>query len=262
MHVRIEMIIDMYFNRRLLVACICFCICMMSYSANFEDESLRYVVSYKWGLIQKDAGEATLMLRNRGNDYDVVLSAKTKPWADKFFMVRDTLKSTIVRNGFKPKRYVKIAHEGGKFSKDEITYTYVGNTVLAECVRHRVKKGKVSNTKKTLSASREAYDMLSIFYFLRALDYDNMPAGKIIRTTVFSGSKSEIITIKNLGIETITLRNKAKRRAYHIRFNFTTEGGRKSSDDMDTWVSVDRGHVPLQLEGNLPLGKIKCYLID
>lgn len=42
---------------------------MQSYAKEFKDETLNYVISYKWGLIHKDAGEATLKLRNSGNKY-------------------------------------------------------------------------------------------------------------------------------------------------------------------------------------------------
>ncbi len=65
--------------------------CVSAYAAGFANEKLHYVISYKWGLIHKDAGEATLTLRRQGADYRIMLAAKTKPWADKIFMVRDTL---------------------------------------------------------------------------------------------------------------------------------------------------------------------------
>ena len=77
----------------------------------FSDETLHYVISYKWGLIHKDAGEATLVLKNSGNHYSISLYGKTKPWADNFYQVRDTLLGKIRKEGFKPLSYSKIAHE-------------------------------------------------------------------------------------------------------------------------------------------------------
>ena len=38
------------------------------------------------------------------------------------------------------------------------------------------------------------------------------------------------------------MKDKSKRKAYHIRFNFTMQGGKKSSDDIDCWIS---GEMPL-----------------
>ena len=59
----------------------------------------------------KDAGTATLSLKNIGDKYHVKLTGKTKSWADNFYQVRDTLTGTIAKNGLKPEEYSKIAHE-------------------------------------------------------------------------------------------------------------------------------------------------------
>jgi hypothetical protein len=228
----------------------------------FKNEKLNYVITYKWGLVQKDAGEATLTLRNSGKNYEVILAAKTKPWADKVFMVRDTLKATILSNPFRPMRYEKISHEGDKYSHDILTYSYSGANIIAKAKRTKLKNGKISTSQKTFSSQQEAFDMLSIFYYLRTVDYSSIKKGYSIKKIIFSGSKSETITIRNMGEETIKLRNKSSVKAWHIRFKFTSEGGKKSSDDMDTWISVDSPHIPLQLEGNLAVGKVKCYYLN
>lgn len=125
-------------------------------SAAFNNETLRYVVTYKWGVVHKDAGDATLSLRNTGSNYTLRLTGRTKPWADKVFMVRDTLTATVTRNGLKPVRYVKVAHEGGKYAKDVIDYTRSGNHTLGKCSRYRVKKGKRS-TAGTNSECHRSY---------------------------------------------------------------------------------------------------------
>ena len=237
----------------------------LSFSAQatgWEDESLHYVISYKWGLIHKDAGEAVLSLKNRGTEYNIMLSAKTKPWADKFYQVRDTLLGSIRKTDLKPTSYSKIAHEDGKYGKDVIKYKYQGNQVTGVCTRvKRNKKGEISNSSRTLTASGPVYDMLSVFYYLRGIDYESLSKGKKSQATIFSGSKSEIITIRCLGKEKIKLRNKTEREAYHIKFNFTTGGKAKSSDDIDTWISTDSSHIPLYLVGSLPVGQVRAYYI-
>ncbi|MEE1023308.1 MAG: DUF3108 domain-containing protein [Muribaculaceae bacterium] len=236
-------------------------LCPSASAAQFANEKLRYVISYKWGLIHKDAGEATLSLHRNGSNYSIMLAARTKPWADKFFQVRDTLLASVRAEGFKPLSYQKISHEGGKYGKDDIRYSYSGNTVTGHCTRYRDKKGKVSKSSKTLTAQGDVFDMLSIFYYLRLIDYSRLKQGHILRTTLFSGSKVETVSVRSLGVSTIKMRNGTKREAYHIRFNFTTKGKKKSSDDMDTWISTDSSHVPLMLVGQLPVGQVKCYLL-
>ena len=125
----------------------------------------------------------------------------------------------------------------------------------------RVKHGKEVKAEKTLTANGPVYDMLSIFYYLRKLDYAQLNKNKIYTATVFSGNKKETIKIKSLGLEKVKLKDNITRDAYHIKFNFTREGGKKSSDDMDTWISTDPSHIPLYITGKLPIGEVRAYYV-
>lgn len=231
-------------------------------AADFADETLRYVIFYKWGLIQKDSGDAILRLSSKGDSYSIVLAGRTKPWADKFYEVRDTLKATVRKHGFRPLRYERIAHEGGKFARDVLHYTYDGRNVNASVCKYRDKKGNISTSKSSLTAQGAAYDMLTIFYYLRTIDYANLARNRRLKTTMFSGSKKETLTLQCLGKEKVRLRNKKSREAWHIRFNFTSSGGKKSSDDLDAWISTDSARIPLLVEGCLPIGKVKAILVN
>lgn len=104
--------------------------------------------------------------------------------------------------------------------------------------------------------------MLSVFYYLRKLDYSQLNKNKIYTATIFSGSKKETIRIHSLGIEKIKLKNNTTQEAYHIKFNFTSKGGKKSSDDIDTWISTDDRHIPLYLVGKLPIGEVRAYYLN
>lgn len=231
-------------------------------AADFTNETLRYVVSYKWGLIHKDAGDATLTLRRSGNEYKIMLAAKTRSWADKIYSVRDTLISRVTADNFRPVHYTRIAHEDGKYSRDDISYSYSGSTVSGACRRERHRNGKQTVTEKRLTANTQAWDLLSVFYFLRTIDYSRLSANKVVSTTLFSGKESETVTIKSLGEETIKLRNKSKVKALKISFKFTTAGKKKSSEDLYAWLSVDSRRIPLLVVGSLPVGQIKCYLVN
>lgn len=229
--------------------------------ASFSNESLRYVISYKWGMIHKDAGDAILSSHLNGKNLTFTLCAKTKPWADKFFMVRDTLISKVDSKTLFPSSYTKIAHEGGKYSKDVISFFQSNGHVSGKCTKYREKDGKISTSTTSLTSTGPTFDMLSVFYYLRTLDLTKLGKGQVTKVTIFSGSKSETLTIKTVGEEQIKLRDKSKKRALHIRFNFTTGGKKKSSDDIDCWISADNRKIPLLLIGQLPVGQVKCYYI-
>ena len=94
---------------------------------------------------------------------------------------------------------------------------------------------------------------------LRNLDYDQLSTTKPVSTVIFSGKQKEYLTITYKGKETIKMRDGTKQQAYHIKFLFTQEGGKKSSDNLDAWMSTDAKRIPLLLVGKLPVGEVKCY---
>lgn len=228
----------------------------------FADESLKYVITYKWGLITKDAGTATLTLKNTGNRYNIRLTGMTKPWADGFFKVRDTLVSVIDKSRFRPVNYTRIAHEGGKYAKDVLTYSYSGNQVNAHVSKFREKKGVITESEKDITAQDDTFDMLSVFYWMRSLDPATMAEGKKVTGTLFSGSNVETVKIWKVGEENVKMRDCSRREAWHLKFTFTSKGGKKTSDDLDAWISKDSSRVPLMIKGSLPIGHVTAYLTN
>lgn len=247
---------------RLLRNIICVTVIALTASINaqsFKNETLKYVISYKWGLIQKDTGTATLTLRNVPEQYQIRLAASTLPWADKLFSVRDTLSTWIDKSTFRPIKYVKATHENGRYNRDVLVYSYNGNQVTGTCNRTKIVDGKKKKSVKKTTVVGKTFDMLSIFYYIRSLDFATLPSGKSVRVNILSGSSPEIITIRNKGVENTTLPGGKSYRCYHIQFTFTTDSGTSVSAPMDTWITVG-GNIPVKLIGTLPIGKVRAFL--
>ncbi|MBQ7041887.1 MAG: DUF3108 domain-containing protein [Muribaculaceae bacterium] len=228
---------------------------------SLPNEELKYKVTYKWGLIHTQAGRATLSLLYDGDKYKSTLIARTETWADRIYRVRDTLYSEMTLD-FTPIKYVKSAHEKGKYVRDQIDYIVVGNNFTGNCTRYRIKKGDsdFSTELKTINATGTTVDMLSVFYHLRTLDFPSMKLGETKTINIFSGKTKELLSIKYEGIKTVKI-DEQKYNTYHVSFKFTSEDGKKSSDDIDTWISADNRRIPIKLEGSLPIGKIRCLYI-
>lgn len=137
----------------MIVAAMAFCASFARGAATFNNETLRYVVTYKWGLIHKDAGDATLTLRRQGNHYNLRLVGSTRSWADKVYRVRDTLHSTLRVTDLKPVSYTKKMHEGKRHDIDKISFTHNGNTTIGKATRYRTKNGSPTVKETTLSAT-------------------------------------------------------------------------------------------------------------
>lgn len=223
-----------------------------------ESESLNYRVMYKWGLINKQAGTVNLSTHEEGGRINALLTAKSAKWADSFYMVRDTLRGVMNKHGL-PVMYEKISHEGGAYKHDRLEYVRNGESTKASC--HRVDRPKNSTETKESTISLEStgmvLDMLSSFYFMRRLDYQRMEVGDSETVTVFSGTKKETLTITYEGKQTVRIGSEDMG-AYKIRFRFTRQG-KKSSDDMEAWISTASERIPLKLVGKLAVGQVQCY---
>ena len=219
------------------------------------DESLNYHIVYHWGIVWKHAGDATLSVTKTGSGYNARLTGKTRSWADKIYPVRDTLKCSM-NNSFRPLKYEKLTHEKSYYAHDIVAFNNSANSTSANCTRYRKDKPKVN---LSLSTNGVAYDMLSVFYMLRNLDFDKMATSKVYKTCVFSGKQKETLTIKYLGIKPLQLRDKSRHQAFHLKLSFTQDNGKKSSDGIDAYISTDANRIPLLVVGKLPIGEVKCY---
>lgn len=155
-------------------------------------ETLTYRVMFKWGLIHKNAGSATLSLQSAPHgELKAVLTASSAPWADRIYKLRDTLVSYIDPATMQPRLYERIAHEDGKYSHDIVTFERHGNAVAGHAVKQRRKKpGQPLTVRETdLLSTGATVDMVSAFYYLRSLDFNALTPGSETEVTIFSGSK-------------------------------------------------------------------------
>ena len=232
-----------------------------------SDEVLNFGVMFKWGLIEKEAGLISLTTEVNEKDgyFTSELIGVSTSVAEKFYSVRDTLRGKILIDGIEPVYYEKIAHEGGVFRRDEVRYFRDGTgNVSAMTSLYKVdKKGNVTEDGKEFSATGVTLDMLSAFYYMRHIDYDNMDVGESVVYNIFSARKKETLRITYLGTQDLKLnKHEASVPTYHISFTFTSDVNKKaqSSDPIEAWMAQDDSRTPYQVVGKLPVGKIRCRL--
>ncbi|MFR1237258.1 MAG: DUF3108 domain-containing protein [Barnesiella sp.] len=222
---------------------------------DFKDEMLPYDVIYQWGILWKRAAEASLSLEVSPLNYKSVLTARTLSFADAIFPVRDTLISVMKRQDMAPLYYAKIANEDGTYRKDEVKYIYNAGNCIGDITLYRPKRNAVEHY--TAVVENCAYDMLSVFYLIRTIDFAGFKMNQVIETKIFSGKSVEHLKIEYLG-RTILKQNKKEYNAYKIAFRFSDESGKKVSDNIWAWISEDAGRIPLRVEGKLPIGTMRA----
>lgn len=235
------------------------CALPMAAKVTLGNETISYKVKYKWGLVNKHAGNVDIRLTRHGNEYRSQLTAASQPWADRFFKLRDTLNGTMRSTDLRPSFYEKIANEGGDRKHDIVRFSFNGNKATGKCTRREWKKGKSTvNDSRTLQAEGTTVDMLSAYYLMRTLPYSEWNPGHKETVNIFSGKRKELLTIEYHGIQTVKTENK-EFTCYYISFIFTSDGKKKTSDDMEAWISTDSRRIPVRLEGKLPVGKVQCF---
>ena len=234
---------------------------------NIKNETLNYDVMFKWGFIEKKAGNVTLKTNpNAGGQYfSSILTGRSVDLVDNFYTVRDTLISKISKITVQPVAYERIAHEGGAFYRDKVNFSSQGNTVTGNATSYRQgADGNVQQGQKLMTATGITLDMLSALYYTRYIDYSNMKKGQQMTFNIFSGSKQEKLTVTYQGVTALSVPafDDQSQQCYHITFSFTyaDKGKKKSSDPIEAWISTDGNRIPYQLTGRLPIGAIKCVL--
>lgn len=168
------------------------------------------------GISLEEGATATLQLTEYPDKYTSVLKARTLPFADNIFKVRDTLAIRMQRNKeLLPIYYAKLADENGTYRKDEVNYTYDGNSTTGNIRLYRPKRNVIEDY--TLTEPGIVYDMLSIFYVIRTFDFRAMEMYQIYNTKIFSGKNLEHLEIEYLGQE-ILKQNKKEYSTYKLRF--------------------------------------------
>lgn len=170
--------------------------------------------------------------------------------------------STMRVSDLTPTLYERIAHEDGKYAHDIVNITRNGDKFSAKCTRQRrAKKATTTNVSHTtLEAQGTTVDLLSSFYYLRALDFDKLTPGHAQTINIFSGKRKELLKITYHGKEVIKIEGK-KHDTYKITFTFTSEGKKKTSEPIEAWVETTAPYIPLKLVGKLKIGQIQCFYI-
>lgn len=211
-------------------------------------EELEYLLHY--GVI--NAGTAKLEVKTLGQKiagrevYHIVGSGKTKGAFDWFFKVRDRYETFLDVDGVFPWAFKRDVNEGG--------YKIKQNYKFAQT------KNKVDNGKgKSFETPSGIQDMLSAFYYARAIDYSKAKMGEVF--TIWSFVDDEIwpLRIRYLGKDEIKVSGD-KYKA--LKFCPVVQEGRlfENEDDVAVWISDDKNKIPLLARGKVMIGSIKMEL--
>ena len=229
---------------------------------NIRKESLSYSpgerLSYRvhYGLI--NAGEAKIEIHDKlfvVNDkvcIKAVCTGKTTGAFDLMMRVKDSWGSYVDTNSHAPQKGFRDIQEGKYRLKEATSFDYVNNAVTVE----RETDKKSSAVFKTLSDTK---DIVSGFFYLRNLNFNNMRIGDTIAIHAFLEDKMYDFKVKYSGkgvVETKFGDIKCLKLNPIMEKNGLFEDG----NSIRLWLSDDKNKIPVRIEADMFVGQVAMDL--
>lgn len=232
--------------------------CDFENNAFKANESITYEIFYNWGVIWVEAGKATftteLIFQNKKPYYKFIGKGDTYPKYDWFYKVRDKFETIADTSNLKPLRFIRDTKEGGTINYSDNIFNYSKNKAYSFT---KQKKGTTKPDSVTIGNC--TFDVLSMIYFARNIDFNKYKANTKIPISLFLDNAVYSIYIEYLGKEKL----KTESGEFNcIKFHPLLVEGTifKSGTDMTVWVTDDKNKIPLQVETPIIVGTIKAKL--
>jgi hypothetical protein len=224
-----------------------------------ESERITIIANYKWGVVNTDVGEATLLLskeRFRDTTYFYARAyAKTYKFYDNFFQVRDVYEARFLEANLRPLYFHRTINEGGYIMQNTYSFNNNDYTIHASVQR------KDHPSKDTVMPGKACtFDFISLFYNSRNLDFSTFTEGKIIPISFAVDAEIFNIYYRYIGKETKKISGLGKFKCIKIAAKPVAGEVFDGKNEIFIWFTDDDNHLPLLIETPIVVGKVSARL--
>jgi len=219
-----------------------------------KGEVLQYKVHY--GLI--NAAEATIEVADdlhRINErpcYKATVTGRTTGSFDIFLRIRDTWRTYIDTTSILPQKFFRNIEENNYRRRETVDFNHFKD--IAEVERHGKDKNKVK--RGTYKVPDNVQDIVSAFYFLRTLNYDQRHVGEVIRVQGFFDEDVFSIDVIYRGRETVSTKA-GTIRAIKLVPRIPSNKLFRGENAISVYLSDDRNKIPVLIQAELFVGAVK-----
>lgn len=220
-------------------------------------ERMSFVIHYKWGIINADVASATLSLdRTELNGRPVFAAAVFGQNArkfDPFFKMREDFRSWFSVDGGDPQRFTRDTKEGNYYSLNDYVFDRSAGVIRAELDSRS--RGKRS---MELPLTDCTFDVLSLFYFARNLDFSAVtPGQKYPLTFAIDDDICNIYFIyKGLEIKNIKGIGKVRTRRFTVKLASGEVFGEDAEAAGDMWFTDDDNRLLVWFDTPIKIGHV------
>jgi hypothetical protein len=222
-----------------------------------KGEKLTYLAHY--GFIHAGRGVVSLdnmtYYKNGRPCYKVDIEGKTTGMFAVGMKVNDTWRSYIDMEAIMPHEFYRNISEN-KFTLEETSlFDHKRGTVKVK----RNRKGVIKDLAYNVPTYTQ--DMVSGYYYLRTLDFEQYKAGDIIKMDAFFEDELYVFQVKYLGKEVIKTRF-GKLNAFKLSPIMPENSVFNGKDAVQFWISDDPNRVPLMVKVNMFIGAFEIELVE
>ncbi len=230
--------------------------CDIKNSVFEEGEEIVYKIYYNWNFVWLSAGEVTFRVYDEGDEFHISARGRTYSSYEWFFKVRDNYDSYIDKENLLPRVSIRDVHEGNYQRYDKVTFNQNANT--AQSLRG---KTRAEASTETFNIDGCMHDVLSIVYYMRNLDFNNMSTGTEVPVKIFLDRETYPLKVKYQGTESNTkIKGMGRYRTHKFSPELIAGEVFKEGDEMTVYVSQDENKIPLLIESPVSVGSVKVVL--
>lgn len=228
-----------------------------------DGESLDYTLRFNWKFIWINAGTASLQTFKtyyKGEPaFSTSLIANSSKGADKIFLLRDTLQTTVSPK-LEPLFFQKRCVEGKDIVNEQVSFSMLNGQFRAQ-----IKKTYTDGTVREVDESREStiYDMVSLLQYVRSLNTKNLTKNSELTFYMAGGRRVDKLPLRYLGYEDIESENGIKYHCQVFSLVKTSIGkkGKKTEEEVIRFFTTDDSrHLPIRIDLFLKFGVAKAIL--
>lgn len=236
-------------------------VCRITNSAFQAGEEITYELSYNWGIPWVKAGFAKFSVAEKIlNDkpyYQLIGRGSTYESWDWVYKMRAVYQTYVDQETVRPIYHKRDVVEPTYFIDTEYKFNWRDTVVFVkhQTIRHPLRYDTMKVTPCT-------YDIMSILYYARNLDYSNAKIGELFLINIILDNELFNVYFKYLGKEPLKIKkigkfNCLKFAVYTIQGTMFDEG-----ENMFLWVTDDANKIALQVETPILVGSIRATVID